>query len=52
MGEEYKIIKKTFHHDVVEGSHYEIGKQQGEMIRKKRPEAVKWFISENNIPKN
>jgi predicted choloylglycine hydrolase len=51
LNEEYKIIKRTFYHDVVEGTHYEIGKQQGETMLNRNPDSIKWFKSEDNNPK-
>jgi len=51
MTEEYNIIKKTFHHDVVEGTHYEIGKQQAELLKKRRPESENWFAKKDIDPK-
>lgn len=51
MTEDFKIIKKTFHHDVVEGTHYEIGKQQAELLLKRAPKSVEWLTKKDNDPK-
>lgn len=51
MSEKYKIIKKTFHHDVVEGTHYEIGKQQAEYLKERAPKSVEWLTKKDIDPK-
>ncbi|NHJ32879.1 MAG: hypothetical protein FK732_08450, partial [Asgard group archaeon] len=50
MSNEYNMIKKTFHHDVVEGTYYEIGKQQAEILKKRRPESANWFTKKDINP--
>ena len=50
MTDEFKIIKKLFHHDIVEGTHYEIGKQQGETFRKRYPNSPIDYISKDSDP--
>ncbi len=44
MSENYKIHKQIFEHHLIEGSHYEIGKKQG-VIMKKYDAAVKMYTS-------
>lgn len=44
MKDEYTIHKRKFEHHLLEGSHYEIGKRQGEII-KKNEEAIKMYTS-------
>ncbi len=44
MKNEYTYHKKTFEHHSLEGSHYEIGKMQGEIIKKNK-DAVKMYTS-------
>ncbi len=50
MTEEFNIIRKIFQHDVVEGTHYEIGKQQAELIKKRTQNSVNWFTKKDNDP--
>jgi predicted choloylglycine hydrolase len=52
MSDGFNIIKKTFQHDVVEGTHYEIGKQQAELLKNRSPDAVKWFSKNQINPKD
>ncbi|NHJ48180.1 MAG: linear amide C-N hydrolase [Asgard group archaeon] len=52
MSEGFNIINKKFHHDVVEGTHYEIGKQQAELLKNRNPDVVKWFSKNQIDPKN
>ncbi|MHA1928928.1 MAG: hypothetical protein ACTSV2_10185 [Candidatus Thorarchaeota archaeon] len=51
MSDDTKIINKTFHHVVLEGTAFEVGQQQGEIIKKHKPESVKWCTSPNVDPK-
>lgn len=51
MTNEFNIIKKTFHHDVVEGTHYEIGKQQAEYLKERAPKSVEWLTKKDISPK-
>ena len=51
MSNEYNMIKKKFHHDVVEGTYYEIGKQQAEIMKKRRPESANWFAKKDIDPR-
>lgn len=51
MTNEFNIIKKTFHHDVVEGTHYEIGKQQAEYLKERAPKSVEWLTKKDLDPK-
>jgi predicted choloylglycine hydrolase len=50
MEEKNNIIKKKYSHIVLEGTSYEVGKQQGELI-KNIPSVVKRFTSSNPKPK-
>lgn len=45
LGGEYNIIKKNFQHVVLEGTAYEVGQQQGEILKRQNPEAVRWCTS-------
>lgn len=51
LGEECNLIKKDFQYVVLEGTAYEIGQQQGEILKKQNSEAVKWFTSARIEPK-
>ena len=42
---EYNLIRKHFQHIVLEGSAYEVGRQQAEILKRENPEAAKWFSS-------
>lgn len=45
MSDEYNIMKKRFQHVVLEGSHYEIGQQQGQILKEHIPGAIQFFTS-------
>ncbi|MEM2088174.1 MAG: hypothetical protein QXF52_05795 [Thermoproteota archaeon] len=45
MSQDYTMIRKEFQHLVLEGSSYEVGWQQGEVLKRQSPEAAKWFSS-------
>jgi predicted choloylglycine hydrolase len=45
LSERYNLIRKDFQHIVLEGTAYEIGQQQAEILKKQNPEAAKWFAS-------
>jgi predicted choloylglycine hydrolase len=45
LSENYNLIKKDFQHIVLEGTAYEVGQQQAEIVKKQNPEAAKWFAS-------
>jgi len=49
MKNEYTIYKRKFENYILEGSHYEIGKMQGK-IMKKNKEAIKLYTSGNFKP--
>jgi len=49
--EEYSLIRKDFQHIVLEGSAYEVGRQQAEVLKRENPEAAKWFASASVDPK-
>jgi predicted choloylglycine hydrolase len=51
LKEEYSLVKKTFQHVVLEGSSYEVGCQQAEILKKQNPESAKWFGSAEVNPK-
>jgi predicted choloylglycine hydrolase len=51
LSEEYSPIRKDFQHIVLEGSAYEVGLQQAEILKKENPEAAKWFASASTDPK-
>lgn len=51
MGDKYNLLKKDFHHVVLEGTAYEVGRQQGEILKRQNPEAVRWFTSAKIEPK-
>ncbi|MHA1739780.1 MAG: C45 family autoproteolytic acyltransferase/hydrolase [Candidatus Heimdallarchaeota archaeon] len=44
MTEEYEMINKKYHYVVLEGTSYEVGKQQAEMIKDIQP-LVQWMLS-------
>ena len=50
MKEEYNIIKKKFQHVIFEGTNYEVGKQQANLI-KDNIEIIKWITCEKIDPK-
>ena len=50
MSEAYNLLKKSFQHVVLEGSAYEIGRQQAEILNKENPKGAKWFASANVDP--
>lgn len=50
MSEKYNLIKKDFRQIVLEGSAYEIGKQQAEILKRQNPEVAKWFASATTDP--
>jgi predicted choloylglycine hydrolase len=51
LSEKYNLIKKDFQHIVLEGTAYEVGKRQAEILKKQNPEAAKWFASATTDPK-
>jgi predicted choloylglycine hydrolase len=51
LNQEYSVIKKSVQHVVLEGSSYEVGRQQGEILKKEDPEAARWFASADVDPK-
>lgn len=51
LSEKYNFIKKDFQHIILEGTAYEVGQQQAEILKKQNPEAAKWFVSANIDPK-
>jgi len=50
MPNEYELINGKFQHVILEGSSYDVGKQQGELI-KKVPDWVN-FVSSTNLDLN
>jgi predicted choloylglycine hydrolase len=50
LNQAYSMIKKSFQHVVLEGSSYEVGLQQGEILKKENPEAARWFASADVNP--
>jgi len=48
---EYTIIEKDFQHVVLEGTAYEVGQQQGEILKRQNPEAARWYASGKTDPK-
>lgn len=51
MNDDYNLIEKEFQHVVVEGDHYEIGKQQGEIVKKHAPQDIEFYTSQKVDPK-
>jgi predicted choloylglycine hydrolase len=51
LSEKYNLIKKDFQHIVLEGTAYEVGQQQAEILKKQNPEAAKWLASATTNPK-
>jgi hypothetical protein len=51
LNEKYDLIRKDFQHVVLEGTAYEVGQQQGEILEKQNPGAAKWFASARIDPK-
>jgi predicted choloylglycine hydrolase len=51
LSEKHNFIKKDFQHVVLEGTAYEVGQQQAEILRKQSPEAARWFASATPDPK-
>jgi len=47
----YNLIKKGFQHVILEGSAYEVGRQQAEVLKRENPEVAKWFGSASVDPK-
>ncbi|MFW9849653.1 MAG: C45 family autoproteolytic acyltransferase/hydrolase [Candidatus Thorarchaeota archaeon] len=47
MSNNYNLIKKRFQHVVIEGDYYELGQQQGEIMKKTRPEHLEFYKSGN-----
>jgi len=45
LSQDYIMIRREFQHLVLEGSSYEVGWQQGEVLKRRSPEAAKWFSS-------
>jgi predicted choloylglycine hydrolase len=45
LSERYSLIRKDFQHIVLEGTAYEVGQQQAEILKKQNPKAAKWFAS-------
>ncbi|MCL6577893.1 MAG: C45 family peptidase [Candidatus Bathyarchaeota archaeon] len=50
MSEKYNLIKKDFQHIILEGTAYEVGQQQAEILKRQNPEAAKWFASADIDP--
>ena len=50
MSEKYNLIKKDFQHIILEGTAYEVGQQQAEILKMQNPEAAKWFASADIDP--
>jgi hypothetical protein len=51
LSRKYNLIKKDFQHVILEGTAYEVGEQQAEILKKQNPEAAKWFASATIDPK-
>ncbi len=51
MKETYNLIKKSFQHIILEGSAYEVGQQQAEILKSESPDAARWFTSANVDPR-
>jgi predicted choloylglycine hydrolase len=51
LGAEYTIIKKDFQHVILEGTAYEVGQQQGEILKRQDPEAARWYASGKTEPR-
>jgi predicted choloylglycine hydrolase len=45
MADEYELVNKDFLHVVVEGTAYEVGYQQGEILKESNPGMAEWFTS-------
>lgn len=45
MSEKYDLIKKKFQHVVLEGTAYDVGKRQADILKRQNPRAAKWFSS-------
>jgi len=50
LSEKYNLIKKDFQHIILEGTAYEVGQQQAEILKMQNPEAAKWFASADIDP--
>lgn len=50
MSEMYTTIKKGFQHVILEGSAYEVGRQQAEILKNENPDVAKWFASASVDP--
>jgi len=50
LSEKYNLIKKDFQHIILEGTAYEVGQQQAEILKRQNPEAAKWFASADIDP--
>jgi predicted choloylglycine hydrolase len=47
---EYSMMEKNFQRVVLEGSSYEVGRRQGEILKNQSPGAAKWFASAETKP--
>jgi predicted choloylglycine hydrolase len=50
LSEKYNLIKKDFQHIILEGTAYEVGQQQADILKRQNPEAAKWFASADIDP--
>lgn len=44
---DYDLLKREFKYVVLEGSAFEVGQKQAEILRKENPELARWFASAN-----
>jgi predicted choloylglycine hydrolase len=50
MSPQYRMMQKDFQRVVLEGSGYEVGRQQGEILKNQSPGAANWFASAETKP--
>jgi predicted choloylglycine hydrolase len=50
LAKEYTVMKKDFEHVILEGTAYEVGQQQGEILKKQNQSAIKWWTSAKTEP--
>lgn len=51
LSQKYNFIRKDFQHIILEGTAYEVGQQQAEILKKQNSEAAKWSVSANIDPR-
>jgi predicted choloylglycine hydrolase len=47
----YNLIRKDFRHVVLEGTAFEVGRRQAEILKKEDPHASEWFMSARTDPR-